>query len=434
MVEVHPFRGWRYDVGQVGALSDVTAPPYDVINSEYQEQLYKQHPCNVVRLILNRAEPGDESSDLRYSRAADFLRHWQSEGVLSQEREEAFYVYHQVFDWEGVHYERKGFLGRVRLEEFGKGEVYPHEQTMSGPKADRLALTKACEMNLSPIFGLYPDPEASAQTPLEASIQGQTAIEITDPDGVLHRFWPVTDHSALSDCRAALRERPIFIADGHHRYETACNYQNWLKEEGKLGDDSHPGNFVLMHFVGMSDPGLAILPTHRLVAGLPELTSQDVRDVLSAHFDVEEVGSGSEAAAKTWEMMQSDGGQDVFGFGSGDGQWIFARLTDPSPMAELAAEQSENWKQLGVSILHRMILDKLFAEKYSDREIVWKYVHLMEEVTGAQASKSCQLACLVAPAGIDHVENIASKFEKMPPKSTFFYPKLLSGLVFNPLS
>jgi uncharacterized protein (DUF1015 family) len=434
MAEVQPFRGWRYDLAQVGDLSDVTAPPYDVIDEAQKNDLYKKHPCNVVRLILNRDEPGDDSSEARYQRASGFLRHWQQEGVLIQEHDDALYVYHQVFDWEGIHYVRKGFLGRVRLEEFGQGHIYPHEQTMSGPKADRLLLTKACKTNLSAIFGLYPDPSAAAQSPLEEAIVGQTPLEATDHLGVLHRMWPVCDHRVIGRVRDALKPQPIFIADGHHRYETACNYRNWLKSEGRLPDGTHPANFVMMMFVGMSDPGLAILPTHRLIAGLPPLTADDVRAAVGTNVELEAVGQGSAGAQAAWEMMAADGGQDVFGFGTAaDGQWLFGRVTDASPMQTLAPNQSDEWRRLGVSLLHKLVLDHLIAGKYPNADIQCKYVHLMDEVLQAQSAKTCQLACLVAPAGIDHVEKIASKFEKMPPKSTFFYPKLLSGLVFNPL-
>ncbi len=421
-------------MSQVGDLSDVTAPPYDVIDPEQQKELYERHPCNVVRLILNRDEPGDKDAEARYQRAADFLRHWQHEGVLTQEREEALYVYHQLFDWEGAHYVRKGFLGRGRLEEFGRGNVYPHEQTMPGPKADRLALTKATRMNLSPIFGLFPDPDAGAQTPLEEAIVGQTALEATDHLGVVHRFWPVTDHTAINQVRDRLKEKPIFIADGHHRYETAVNYRNWLESQGRLGGQSAAANFVLMMFVGMSDPGLAILPTHRLISGLPDMTANDVQAALDAHFEVETVGTGADAARQTWELMQADGGQNVFGFGTAaDGRWLFARLMDASPMQTLAPDQSDAWRGLGVSILHRMVLEDLIRQKSPAAEQTCRYVHLIDEVIDSQAARSCQLACLVAPASIEHVETIASQFEKMPPKSTYFYPKLLSGLVLHPL-
>src|ERR1700722_10281851 len=210
MADVHPFRGWRYDLGQVGDLSEVTAPPYDVIGPDQQRDLYERHPCNVIRLILNRDEPGDTDPEARYKRAAKFLRHWQSEGILIPEHEDALYVYHQEFDWEGRRYVRKGFLARVRIEEFGRGKIYPHEQTLSGPKADRLALTKACRMNLSPVFGLYP---GEANEELDSAIQGMTPLVAVDHLGVIHRMWPVTEVSVINEVRAQLRAASIFIAD-----------------------------------------------------------------------------------------------------------------------------------------------------------------------------------------------------------------------------
>ena len=434
MADVHPFRGWRYDLGQVGDLSDVTAPPYDVISPEQQRNLYDRHPCNVIRLILNRDEPGDADPEARYKRAAKFLRHWQSEGILIPEHEDALYVYHQEFDWEGRRYVRKGFLGRVRLEEFGKGRIYPHEHTLSGPKADRLALTKACKMNLSPIFGLYPDPESEVNGELDDAIQGMTPLVSVDHLGVIHRMWPLTDVDAINAVRARLRSAPIFIADGHHRYETANTYRNWLMEQGQHRGDVDPSNFVLMMLVGMSDPGLAILPTHRLVSGLGSVSGEELAKALSPNLAVESMGTGPDAARRTWDRVDNDGEQDVFGFGTAsDGTWSFARVIDASPMAKLAPDQSEAWRELGVSLLHKLVIDDLLKRRFPQASPQFKYVHLLEEATEAVGAKSCDLACLVPPARIDHVEAIASKFEKMPPKSTYFYPKLLSGLVFNPL-
>jgi len=434
MAEVHPFRGWRYDLSQVGSLADVVAPPYDVIGPADQKRLYERHPCNIVRLILNRDEIGDETPDVRYERAAGFLQHWKADGILQREREDALYVYHQEFDWEGTHFVRKGFLGRLRLEEFGTGKVFPHEQTMAGPKADRLALTKACRTNLSPIFGLFPDADATTQTPLEDAVRNQTPLEVTDDLGVVHRLWPVSDHAVIAPVRKALADKPIFIADGHHRYETALNYRRGLQAEGLLDGESAAANFVLMMFVGMSDPGLAILPTHRLLSGLPTMTADDLNGILSDHFQLERIGTGPKAAQDVWELMQADGGQDVFGFGTGgDGQWTFARLRDASLMESLCPDQSPEWRQLGVSLLHKLVIDHLIAAKNPASEISCKYVHLLDEVNDSLSDGSAQLACLVAPAQMEHIEQIASRSEKMPTKSTFFYPKLLSGLVLNPL-
>jgi uncharacterized protein (DUF1015 family) len=434
MADVHAFRGWRYDLGQVGSLSEVTAPPYDVISPDQQRQLYEQHPCNVIRLILNRDEPGDIDPGARYARAAKFLRHWQSERILIPEHEDALYVYQQEFDWEGRTYVRQGFMARVRIEEFGKGRIYPHEQTLSGPKADRLALTKACKMNLSPVFGLYPDSDGQVNSELEGAIRGATPLVATDHLRVVHKMWPVTKVGVINTVRALLRDAPVFIADGHHRYETANTYRNWLNEKGSHAGESDPSNFVLMMLVGMSDPGLAILPTHRLLAGLPQFPSAELREALSSNLAVEPMGKGDAAARKTWDRIQRDGGQNVFGFGTAaDGQWLFARVTDPSPMSTLAPEQSDAWRELGVSLLHKLVIEHLLRNKFPAAEPRFQYVHLLEETTEAVEKKTCDLACLVPPARIEHVEAIASRFEKMPPKSTYFYPKLLSGLVFNPL-
>lgn len=435
MAQVHPFRGWRYDVAQVGELSDVTCPPYDVIDAGFQERLYEQHPCNVVRLELNRDERGDAGPDEKYRRAAGFLRRWIEQGVLIREREDAIYVYHQVFTWAGQTYTRRGFLGRIRLERFGEGKVFPHEQTMSGPKADRLKLLQACEMNLSPVFGLFPDRDNAVQAPLEQAIAGLTPIEATDHLGVLHRLWPVSNRSAIEQARKLLVEKPVFIADGHHRYETAINYRDGLAAAGKLAGPDAPANFALMMFVGMSDPGLIILPTHRLVSNLPALTAAQVKTALAANFAVESIGKGPVAAQETWELIEADGGQGLLGFGTtGDGEWLLARLTDGSPMKQLAPDQSDDWRGLGVSLLHKLVLDHLLKEHHQAEPPKCRYVHQLEEVTAAQRANECPLACLVPPAQIEHVEQIAARLEKMPPKSTYFYPKLQTGLVFNPVS
>ncbi|MHC4880039.1 MAG: DUF1015 domain-containing protein [Planctomycetota bacterium] len=430
MAKIQPFQAWRYDVGQVGDLSDVVAPPYDVISSEQQDDLYKSHPCNCVRLILNREEPTDDGPAERYARASRFFRQWQEDRVLIREHEAALYVYHQEFEWEGQTFVRKGFLARLRLEEFGQGHVFPHEQTMPGPKKDRLALMTACEANLSPIFGLYPDSDQAAQNALEDAARPVTPLVATDHIGVTHRMWPVTDAAVISQVQQTLAEKPIFIADGHHRYETSCNYRNELAEAGRL-DDNSAANYTLMMFVGMDDPGLAILPTHRLVSGFPELTSADMQAAVGEHFQLEEISTAAEA----WETMQIEDDQRIFAFGTPtDGKWLLARATDTSPMNDLAPDQSDEWQGLGVSILHRLIVDHLLKSKYPDAEPAYRFVHLMDEVSEAMAEKSCQLAILVMPAEIEHVQAISENLERMPPKSTYFYPKLLSGLVFNPLS
>jgi uncharacterized protein (DUF1015 family) len=433
MADVRAFRAHRYDLGRVGALSDVIAPPYDVIDPTLQQQLYDKSPYNVIRLILDRERPTDTESDNRYTRSAATLRDWLREDILVQDSARALYAYHQEFEVEGRRYTRKGFLARVRLEPFGTGRIYPHEETLAGPKADRLKLFRATGMNLSPVFGLYPDPEGTVNSHLDAAVGRALPLEATDHLGVVSRLWPITDQHAVSAVTGALSPRPVFIADGHHRYETGLRYLQERREAGEVKGADDPAQFILMMLVSMSDPGLVILPTHRLISGLPELRADRLAEILEPHFQVERVGTGEQGARDTWALLEADGGQEVLGLGTvADGVWQAARLRGPEAMAELAPEHSAAWRGLAVAVLHVLVLDHLLAPGLGVRPEC-KCVHLMHEVLQSTAARQCQLAALVPPASMTGVEKIAGGLEKMPPKSTYFYPKLLSGLVFNSL-
>lgn len=449
MADIQAFRGIRYDLGHVGSLADVIAPPYDVINEELQDSLYKKHPANVVRLILNRSEPGDGPDD-KYKRAAKFLHHWIDEGVLVEENQPAIYVYHQIFEFGGTTYARRGFMARIRLERFGEGNIYPHEETHSAAKADRLKLTSHCKANLSQIFGIYPDPENEAQELLEQAAAGLTPLEATDHLGVVHRMRVVTDLQVIAKVAAVMGPKPIYIADGHHRYETACNYRDQLAEEGKL-DVSHPANHVLMMCISMNDPGMIVLPTHRLFRGIPELSSQDLASKLKSCFDVETFdgeGESDSVADTLWSEIEVMGDQGSIGlYAAKDKQWLKATLNDQGrrKMEEIASDQSEDWRGLGVSLLHRLIVETLLEEKDLPAP---KYVHAVDEVnngikqgdsTGRDATGQSgsggqfNLASLVMPATLEHIRLISQHGERMPAKSTYFYPKLLSGMVINRL-
>ncbi len=431
MAEIRAFRAFRYDLGRVGALRDVVAPPYDVIDPALQQQLYDRSPYNVIRLILNKEGPGDSEGDNRYTRAAAALRDWRRDDVLLQDSARSLYVCHQDFEVEGLRYTRRGFLARVRLEPFGTGRIYPHEETLAGPKADRLKLFHATGMNLSPVFGLYPDL-GEVMNKLDAAVGRALPLEATDHLGVVSKLWPVHDARVVSEVTGLLTPRPVFIADGHHRYETGLRYLEEQRAAGEVADEG-PANFILMMLVSMSDPGLLILPTHRLISGLPGLTAERLAELLRPHFAVETVGRGEQGARDAWELLEADGSQDMLGFGTvADGTWQTARLRSTEAMDKLAPEHSPAWRGLAVAVLHVLVLDHLLAPQVGGRPEC-KYVHLLREVNEAAAGRQCDLAALVPPASMGHVEKIAGNLEKMPPKSTYFYPKLLSGLVFNPL-
>ncbi|HJQ79928.1 MAG TPA: DUF1015 domain-containing protein [Lacipirellulaceae bacterium] len=463
MPVIQAFRGIRYDLGHVGSLSNVVAPPYDVIDADLQRTLYEKHPSNVVRLILNRDEPGDGEQNNRYTRASRLFRQWQRDRILFTESDPAIYVYHQVFSDGGTEYTRRGFMCRVRLERFGEGSIFPHEETHGAAKADRLKLWSACRANLSQIFGLYPDDENEAQQILEAAIAGVAQLEAKDHIGIIHRIWPVTDVSTITAVVGAMGERPVFIADGHHRYETALTLRDQIAAAGtrqpvlpgagsaQRGDalsPEHPANYVLMMLVSMSDAGMLVLPTHRLFRGLPPITSGQLRERLGECFRCERAGGGPDRARGLWEEIEIEGDQTTLGLYTGaDEQWTLARLTPngKQKMAQVAAEHSAHWQGLGVSILHRLVIETLLD---APNLTAPKYVRDIEEVVrglrhGDDAGRDAtgqtgtggrfELAALVMPATVEHIRAISSQGERMPAKSTYFYPKLLSGLVINPL-
>lgn len=437
MPEIQAFRGLRYNLAKVGSLSDIIAPPYDVIDSALQDQLYKRSEYNIIRLELNRPEPTDTTQDEIYHRASRVLRNWIREGVLESEGDPAIYVYHQEFEHVGVRYNRRGFMARVRLQRFGEGTIYPHEQTYPKAKEDRLKLTRATRTNLSQIFGLYPDPNNSIQELLEQHILNVRPLEAVDHLGIIHRMWPVTDPRVIGDIAAAVCHLPMFVADGHHRYETACNYRDELATQGGIAAD-HPANFVLTMLIGMNDPGLLVLPTHRLFEGVREIGAAEICEKLSPYFDCEIFDHSPAQAAKIWKDMEEIDDQTMMAlYSAQDGKWIVisAREEALKKMAELSPGQSAAWCGLGVAILHRLVIQDLLGLYEIPKPT---YVHLLEEVIEGierrlEGEKHYPLAALVMPATLEHIRQVSLHQERMPAKSTYFFPKLLSGLVLNRL-
>jgi uncharacterized protein (DUF1015 family) len=443
MPQIAPFNALRYDLQHVGSLSDVIAPPYDVIDPQLQDQLYRRHPANVIRIILNRAEPGDRG-DEKYARAAKFVEQWVGEGVLKREDKPAYYVYHQQFEIDGTTFSRRGFMARVRLQPFGEGNIYPHEETHPKAKVDRLKLTTATRQNNSQIFGLYPDSDNEVITLLDQATDGLTPVEATDHLGVKHVLWAVTDEAVAAKVSEIMEERPMFVADGHHRYETACNYRDQLASELGGLPENHPANFVMTMLVGMSDPGMIVLPTHRLIRGTQRFSSDQIIERLAGAFECQKVEGGVDAAGDAWAKMETADNQGLLAlYAVDDDRWVLcqAGAGAAEKMKVLAGNQSDDWRGLGVSLLHRLVIDDLLGCQGHPKPT---YVHDVAETVqglkgeGSQAESDGDdpytLAALVMPAKLTHVEAISLHKERMPAKSTYFYPKLLSGLTFNPLS
>ncbi|MDR1485019.1 MAG: DUF1015 domain-containing protein [Planctomycetaceae bacterium] len=435
-MEIQPFNGYRYNTDKIDRLDNVVAPPYDVIDDELQDELYARHPNNVVRLILNRISPSDGAEDNRYVRAAKTLSDWIDNKILIKDALPSIYVYHQIFEFEGQTFVRKGFMCRCLAAPFGYGMVYPHEITMSAPKLDRLMLTTACKMNFSQVFGIYPDGQNEIQNQLDEAIirNGISPMSAVDHLGVQHKMWVLNDAAAIEDVVKKMADKPIFIADGHHRYETACSYRKQVDEMGLL-HSKHPANYVLMVCIAMDDAGLIVMPTHRLFTGIPQITSDILKSKLDGYFELEGAGTGIGDANVVWERVKIAEGQDVIGlFTAKDNKWNLTKITPNGKalMDKVASEHHPEWRELGVSLLHRLIVETLLGVPEPPKPC---YVHLVDELVGEFNKKpeTYPIVAIVKPANVEQIKTLCLLNDRMPAKSTYFYPKLIAGFVFNPL-
>jgi len=434
MADVRPFRALRYNTDDPLSLALVTAPPYDCISPEEREELYRTHPHNVVRLILGRDEPGDNDARNRYTRAADFIEKWQRTGILVRDDEPSLYLYQQEFQAEGKSYRREGILARVGLEEFGTGKVFPHEETMDGPFRDRLRLLRSVRANLSPIFSLYPDPENVVPDLFHEVVRGDPLAQTVDADGVVHRLFASSDPGLADRVAEAVAEAPLYIADGHHRYEVAQAYRRELREKGHQVDADHPAGSVLMLCVSMHHPGLAVLPSHRVLRGLPDLKADRLREASGRHFTWQEFTGAEATSPRLREHLRHAPAHSL-------GLWIrdtskafLLTLKRLGVMDRLAPEKSKAWRRLDVAILERVLLGEDLPAAVTDTGgLQREYVHLAQQAFDAVHEDGAAAAVLLNPLPVKSLEEVAVNGERMPPKSTYFYPKALSGLVMNPL-
>jgi uncharacterized protein (DUF1015 family) len=439
MAKIAPFRAFRYNLDRIEDPASVMAPPYDVISSELQDELYGRNPHNLVRLILGRMEDTDDETNNRYTRAAADFQAWQDQKILVRDDAPSIYLYDEEYVAEGVGtVVRKGFLALARIEDFASGVVKPHEKTLSGPKTDRFNLTKACGANFSPIFGLYADPCCVLEALTRDRRTSPPDLEIVDDDGVKHRLWQVTDPGIIDKARELLDNKPLFIADGHHRYETALNYRNYMREKVGKYSGKELFNYVLMYFANMEDQGMQIFPTHRLIHGLPNFSLKPFLASLNEFFEVEASDMNPDdpaSRAQVRNVLQQKGAKkDTLALYAGGQSIYYLGLRDEKMMDRFFDEMaSKALRTLDVSVLHRLILEHLLGitPEAQERQTHLKYVKNFDEPFAAVRSGEYQLAFLMNATRISEVRDVANAGEKMPQKSTYFYPKLLTGLVFN---
>jgi uncharacterized protein (DUF1015 family) len=437
MAIISPFRAWRYDPESV-QVQQVVTQPYDKITPAMQERYYQASPYNLVRIILGKRLPGDGDTENVYTRAAASFQNWRQTGVLRRDPEPSIYRYSQTFKVPGgvtgaeAPAERRGFIALCRIEEYSAGVVFRHEQTLAKPKADRLDLLRANRAHFGQIFMLYSG--AGKIDALLDSASRDADIEVTDEYGVVHRVWKISDPSVIAAVQQQMRDRKLIIADGHHRYETALTYRNQRRAEADTGSGlPAPYDSVMMTFVDMSQPSLVILPTHRLVFGLPSFSAAQFQAEAAKFFNVEDVDAEVDAARATAVLQQAGHAGTALLAVTADRAFL---LHSPKAIgAGLFGSLSLRQQALDVVQLHKCLLEgvlNISEEAIRNQENVSYCRETAEALTQVRSGKA-QVAFLMNAVHIEQVRDIAFAGEVLPQKSTDFYPKLLSGLTIYAL-
>ena len=435
MPQINPFRGLRFDPACVGDVGATLCPPYDVITPSEQQRLLEQSPYNIVRVELSRDEPGDTETSNRYTRAADTLRGWRESGALREESRHAYYLMAHSFSWAGQSYTRHGLFAAVRLREWADGVVLPHEETFSGPKEDRFKLLSATNVNVSPVFMVLREQPDALKNAWKAVHASNPIVDVTIA-GERQQLWVVDDPTQVSNIAEQLEGRTLYIADGHHRYETALRYARERTAAEQLPAE-HPAQFVLTYVATMDDPGLAVFPTHRLVRGVSAERVRELIDGYDSAFSTESValdGSADGLAAVQRRLDDMGAGRPTFGvLGTGEDHVSLVTLIDPGAMEELASSAAPAWRGLDVSVLQTMVLDPLLPT-HQERDASVAYfrdsVAALDEVQSGRA----QVAFLMTTPSVSAMANVADAHARMPEKSTYFYPKVPTGMVMRSIA
>lgn len=438
MANLTPFRGVLYDSRAVKDVANVVAPPYDIIDATYQKVLYERHPNNVIRLELGMDEPGDSPTNNRYTRAAGLLKEWLKAGALRRDTQPSLYLYmieYRPPSGETTAHTRtlKGFFSTVELEEFGTGKIFPHENTRSAAKADRLNLLEACHANFSAIFSLYSDPDNRVMQLLEKSVDLNTPrLEFQDDTGLRQRLWSISNPEVLRAVSDLMKPKPLFIADGHHRYETSLRYRQLRRERDprpKTDAGRHPYDSVLMLFAALEDPGLTVLPTHRVLThALPGLDT--IKGLLGEAFEIQDLPfhpSEKDARSRFLQSLRSQGqSRTVFGlaFRHAKAYLLLSLRSNRRPPAT-ASERDK----LDVSILQQEVISRLCPTSAEQEAIV--YTKDDHEALDLVQQGTATGALLLNATKVSEVREVAASGGRMPHKSTYFFPKPLTGLVIN---
>ncbi len=436
MAEIKAFKAIRYSKKQGSDLSNLIAPPYDVLNEAGKKKLLSKSPINIVEIDLPHLPAKQVGPDPVYVKAAATLSQWLGDGTLVRDTEPAIYAYTQVFTHRGQTYHRRGFFALVKLEPFNTPDkpthVVPHEKTYPDAIIDRLKLTTATGVQLSPIFGLFPDPQGQVNDALYSQLKDPPIVATLD--GIESQLWPVTDPKTQQAVIDAMKDKKVYIADGHHRYTMALAYQKHQVEAngGSLPGD-HPANYCLFVLLSMHDAGCVILPTHRIVGNLKSFDIDTLKAKFAGAFDVAE-SSYSVDQIGEFELSLTKESKTVFGLYDGKSKKLYTlTLSNPDLLKQYEPNQSPAWRSLDVAILRRYLLDEILQPYFADGDIKLAYTADPTEVPHMTDGDKFPIALILRPTPLKALEDLGEHGEVMPQKSTFFYPKLATGLVINPV-
>lgn len=424
MAEVKAFKALRF-TSKAGDISKNVCPPYDIISEEERLGYIKESENNIIRL----EKPVGEDA---YAKAKELYLEWRDKGIIDNDEKEGFYVYEEEFDSYGKRYKIKGLFARVRLEEFEKGVVLPHEETLSKAKQDRFDLMCATNCNFSPIYCMYTDEKREISSLVDVMSKDKPEIEFTARDGVVQRIWKSEDTSLNAKVEELFREKQLFIADGHHRYETGLRFRNKLIEDGVIKDKNDAGNFIMMFLIDIENSGLVVYPTHRMVTELDSFDKEKALCGMKEYFDVTEILE-SEIDEKLEEFV--DKKANVMATSDGKFYLSVMKKDAEKKLSEMNCGKSNAYKGLDVTVLHSLILENILGidKENMAKQINLKYTRDKDEAIDAVKTGKANCSFIINATKVSEIKEVALAGEKMPQKSTYFYPKLITGLVMNTL-
>jgi uncharacterized protein (DUF1015 family) len=442
MAEIIPFKGILYNTDKIGNMADVVTPPYDVISDNERDEYHKANPYNIIRLILGKKEEHDPDKRNHHAKASNYFTKWLDDGILVQDKVPAFYLTTHEFPLENKTVTRYGLIALARLMPFDRGIILPHEKTFSKIKSERLGLLKKCHANFSSIFSLYSDQQNIISNSLKDAVSDKSPdMDFTDDKGHKHKLWRITDRDMHAYVADAMKDKKLFIADGHHRYETSLNYREWISANNPDFNADHPANFVMMYLCSMEDPGLSILPAHRILTGLTDAELSSFKKKYDNFFNITPIpykNNDNEKAKDTFiSTMKANRGKNIIGVFMKNCPELLLLIPKPQVMEDIFSDtMPAAIRSLDVTVLTNLILTRIlnFDQKRMDDEELFSYTTDYSEAIDAVAQGKADITFILNPTLIKQVKEIAETGLIMPRKSTYFFPKVITGQVLNRLT